>query len=59
MIAHLKTWWKTYSTIFAGVAIFLAPSVQAWISAHPSKAASIGLVWALILHWAQSPISKN
>ena len=58
MLAHLKKLWPSYSTVAAAVVIFLAPSIQHWIGAHPAYSIPATAVWGVFLHWAQSPRSS-
>jgi len=59
MIAHLKQWWATYSTVLAVGVAFLTPSVTAWVTAHPDYAMTVGAVWAIITHLLPSPVAAT
>lgn len=52
MIAFLAKY-KGYIIHGAAVlAIFLAPSVQHWLGAHPAYSVTGAGVWGFVLHWA-------
>jgi hypothetical protein len=56
---HLKKWWATHVTWVSLAVAFLDPSVQAWISKHPAETASVGAIWAVMLHLLPSPVQNK
>jgi hypothetical protein len=55
MKAFAKKFGVTTVHVVAGGIIFLAPSVDKFLSANPKYAGLGMLIWATVLHWAQSP----
>lgn len=49
--AH-KTWMVS---AVGGIILFLTPSVNAYIAAHPGAAIGMGSLWAIATAWARSP----
>ena len=58
MISHLKSWWATHLTWIGLLVSFLTPSVNAFVSAHPSVAVTIGAAWGILLHMLPSPVTS-
>lgn len=53
----IKRHWLFFAHVGAGALIFLDPSVQHWIGAHPAYSGS-AFLWAEVMRWAQSPRTK-
>ena len=47
MMNHIKNWWYTHLSYIVWLVHFLAPSMSAWMDAHPKTIMSA--IFALIL----------
>lgn len=56
---HFKQWWATHITWVAAVVVFITPSVNAWVAAHPSSSAAVMAVWGIVLHAMPSSLSPK
>jgi hypothetical protein len=54
----LKQYWPTLLSIAGTLAGYLTPSVQAYATANPGKAALVLGVWMIILHHLPAPNSS-
>ena len=50
--------WPSLATVVTGLVVFLAPSVQAYVGAHPAYSVPVLTLWGVLMHWAQSPVQK-
>ena len=54
---YLKKHWLLGLHILGAVAIFLSPSMDAFIKTHPQYTA-LAFVWAEVMRWLQSPNNR-